>query len=92
VDGVGALRTKRTRITIALAGSIAVAVLWLIFVDMPAGVRVAILPALIYPMWIPVFAREQAASPGVRRWLFVAVGGLLLLVLASILVWLLATR
>ena len=86
------MRTKRTRITIALVGSIAVAVLWLIFVDMPAGLRVGILPALIYPMWIPVFAREQAASPGVKRWLFVAVGGLLLLGLASLLVWLMATR
>ncbi len=46
-------RTTRGQVVIAFAASIGVAALWVAF-DMP----IAILPALLIPLWIPIIARQ----------------------------------
>jgi len=72
------LRTTRGRIVIAFVASIALAVLWFAF-EMP----IAILPALMIPLWIPLFARQEGPiSPGTRRFMLASVwlGALILAV------------
>ena len=63
------LRTTRGRIVIAFVASTALAVLWVDF-EMP----IAILPALMIPFWIPLFARqEEPVSPRTRRFMLASI-------------------
>jgi hypothetical protein len=86
------LKSRNGRITIAFVTSVVVAVVWMVFVGLPVAIRIALLPGLLYPMWIPVFNQRGAATPLKQAVLFVVAGGLLLLGLLVLLVFVLVTR
>jgi|TARA_Y100000310_G_scaffold320654_1_gene377319 hypothetical protein len=64
------LRTTKGRIFIAFVTSVVFAVLWIAY-ELP----VAILPAILSGLWIPMFAkRNEPVSPRLKVWLWAALG------------------
>lgn len=63
------LKTTKGRIIIGALTSAVFVVLWFVY-ELP----IAIMPALLVPIWIPVFSRQQeAVSPGTKRFLLASV-------------------
>ena len=66
---IHAFKTPQAQIAIALVASIA-----LVALALTSDLPVAIVPALIVPFWIPIFARHQAPpSPQARRLMLASV-------------------
>jgi hypothetical protein len=64
------LRTTRGRVGIAVLMSLVLVVVSMVF-EFP----IAIVPALLVPFWIPVFAQEEPVSPPARRLMLVLLAG-----------------
>lgn len=86
------LKSFRGRVITALVATIVVAVLWLLLVELPLGVRVVLLGGIVYPIWISAFQKKQVSSPLTKLVVLVIVGGIILLGLLAMLVWLLVSR
>ena len=79
------MRTTRGRIVMAFLTSVVIAALWLAF-DMP----LAIIVAVLVPVWIPIFKQQEPVSPDARRWQrsTVMVGALILVGLMGLVIFL----
>jgi hypothetical protein len=85
---LASLKTPKGRIVIALLASIVLVALWATF-DMPF----AILPALVVPFWIPMFATQSEPLPSrFKLWLWVALGVGVLSLLVGVMVFFLANN
>jgi len=68
------LRTTRGRVGVALLASLVVVALAVLF-EFP----LPILPAILVPVWISVFAAREPVSPPAKRLTVVLAGGLVML-------------
>ena len=86
------LKSLRGRVIVSLVVTVVVAVLWTLLVKLPMGVRVSLLGGMVYPIWIPVFHQKQVPSRPTRLIVFAGAGGIILVGLLAMLVWLLVNR
>jgi len=66
------LSTTRGRVGLALLTSLVIVVLAVLFRD-----ALLILPLLLVPVWVSVFAPREPVSPPAKRLMLVLIGGLL---------------
>jgi ABC-type phosphate transport system permease subunit len=81
------LRTTRGRIGSALLASLVLVALAVVM-----KFPLAIVPALLVPVWVSAFAGREADSHVAERWLLVLTGGLALLAGLGVLVFVLVER